>query len=177
MTLPQQMCNTRITSRGPIRLPSPTTRDRGRVECDALFLSERALRHIFFVAGDNLEELISPLDDSPAHSVGVENEGICVAGHIIKLGTTEPRERLITWAVAHVCMYEMYVCIDIKSLPHIAWRLQLRSESWGITNKLIMRVRFETLSSSQSQKNQSHIYRLHRLVAMHIRSASVRDAK
>ena len=30
----------------------------------------------------------------------------------------------------------MYVCIDIKSLPHIAWRLQLGSESWGITNKL-----------------------------------------
>ena len=105
MTLPQQMRNTRITSRGPIRLPSPTTRDRGRVECDALFLSERALRHIFFVAGDNLEELISPLDDSPAHSVGVENEGICVAGHSIKLGTTEPRERLITWTVAHAIFH------------------------------------------------------------------------
>ena len=60
-----------------------------------------------------------------------------------------------------VCMYVcMYVCIDIKSLPHIAWRLQLRSESWGITNKLIMRVRYETLSSSHqcSWEKISHIF-------------------
>ena len=53
----------------------------------------------------------------------------------------------------------MYVCINIKSLPHIAWRLQLRSESWGITNKLIRRVRYETLSSSHqcSWEKISHI--------------------
>ena len=116
----------KFSKNGTAYLPSPTTRDRGRVECDALFLSERALWHIFFVAGDNLEELISPLDDSPANSVGVENEGICVADHSIKLGTNEPRERLITWAVAHAIFHSNKVHAEARD----GWRDTLQPRVW-----------------------------------------------
>ena len=40
-----------------------------------------------------------------------------------------------------VCMYVcMYVCIDIKSLPHIAWRLQLVQQPWSVISGLFRHV-------------------------------------
>ena len=76
-------------------------------------------------------------------------------GTVLINGSTYKLYTFIVGICIEVCMY---VCIDIKSLPHIAWRLQLRSVSWGVINKLNMRVGFETLCSSQSQKKISNIF-------------------
>ena len=106
--------------------PPPHTHIPGRrfrVECDELFLSERALWHIFFVAGDSLEELINAPDGPPAHSIGIENDGICIAGHSINLATTEPHELLITWAVAHAIFHfkftREHATVGVKLFNHV----------------------------------------------------------
>ena len=55
------------------------------------------------MAGDDLDELLT-MPDSPSHGVHVEESGIYVADHTIT-ASTDPCERLITWAVAHAVFH------------------------------------------------------------------------
>ena len=47
----------------------------------------------------------SALGTARRRSIGVENDGMCVAGHSIKLGTSEPHELLIAWAEEHTIFH------------------------------------------------------------------------